>query len=54
VWLPLAEEATSFAATCAEHGLAVRPFAGDGVRCTVAETEANDRLIEVCATLVPR
>ena len=29
------------------RGLMVRPFAGDGVRCTIGETEANDRLIEV-------
>jgi histidinol-phosphate aminotransferase len=27
----------------------VRPFAGEGCRCSVAETEANDRLIEVAA-----
>jgi len=25
----------------------VRPFPGDGVRCTIAETEANDLLIAV-------
>jgi hypothetical protein len=25
----------------------VRPFAGEGVRCTIAETEANDRLLGV-------
>ena len=30
-----------------EAGLIVRPFPGDGVRCTIAETEANDLLIAV-------
>ena len=37
-----------FAAACAAVGLAVRPFDGEGVRCTVAEPAANDRLLEVC------
>jgi histidinol-phosphate aminotransferase len=54
VWLPLGDGATAFAQTCAQAGLSVRPFAGDGVRCTVAEVEANDRLIEVCGRLAPR
>jgi len=50
VWLPLRERSTGFAAACAEVGLAVRPFDGEGVRCTVAEPAANDRLLEVCST----
>lgn len=48
VWLPLGGSALAFAARCAAVGLSVRPFDGDGVRCTIAEPEANDRLIEVC------
>jgi histidinol-phosphate aminotransferase len=48
VWLPLGEGAEEFAAFCAGRGLAVRPFAGDGVRCTVAEPEASDRLLAAC------
>jgi histidinol-phosphate aminotransferase len=48
VWLPLGERTVDFAAACERAGLSVRAFAGDGARCTVAETEANDRLIEVC------
>jgi histidinol-phosphate aminotransferase len=47
VWLPLGEDAVPFARSCQEHGLTVRPFAGDGVRCTVAEPEASERLLEV-------
>lgn len=47
VWLPLGEKTLDFAAFADERGLIVRPFAGDGARCTIAETEANDRLIEV-------
>ena len=47
LWLPLGEDAVPFAQACQARGLTVRPFAGDGVRCTVAETEANDRLLGV-------
>ncbi len=47
VWFPIGEDALPFAAACADAGLSVRPFEGDGVRVTIAETEANDRLVEV-------
>lgn len=47
VWFPLGDRAEEFAALAKDRGLIVRPFAGDGVRCTIAETEANDRLIAV-------
>ncbi len=49
VWMPLAEDTLAFAAACQEAGLMVRPFAGEGARCTIGETEANDRLIRVAA-----
>jgi histidinol-phosphate aminotransferase len=49
VWFPLGERTPDFAAACDEHGLVVRPYATDGVRVTVAESAANDRLIEVAA-----
>ena len=49
VWFPLREDAVPFAAFCAEHGLSVRPFAGDGVRATVAEPDASDRLLDLAA-----
>ena len=52
VWLPLGARATQFAAFAAERGLVVRPFDGDGVRCTIAEPEANDRLVETVIAFV--
>ena len=45
VWLRLGDRATDFTAGCDEVGLAVRPFAGEGVRITIGEREANDRLL---------
>jgi histidinol-phosphate aminotransferase len=49
VWFPLGAATMEFAAACAEAGLSVRPFAGEGVRATIAEPEANDRLLRVAA-----
>lgn len=54
VWLALGEHATSFADRSARAGVLVRPFAGDGVRISVGETEATDLLLEVTAELVRR
>lgn len=47
VWLRLGDRTAEFAAACEAAGIIVRPFAGEGVRITIAETEANDRVIEV-------
>ncbi|MEU2352565.1 histidinol-phosphate transaminase [Streptomyces misionensis] len=47
VWLRLGERTTAFAQACEEHGVVVRPFAGEGVRVTVGETEANDIFLKV-------
>lgn len=47
VWFPLGERTTDFVAACSEAGLSVRPYGTDGVRVSIGETEANDRLIEV-------
>jgi histidinol-phosphate aminotransferase len=49
VWFGVGDRAGAFAAACAAEGVTVRPFAGDGVRCTIGEPEANDRLIAVAA-----
>jgi len=49
VWLPLGADAAPFAARATREGLTVRPFPGEGVRCTVAEPAANDLLLRVCA-----
>ncbi|MEU9893522.1 histidinol-phosphate transaminase [Streptomyces phaeochromogenes] len=42
VWLRLGERTLDFASACEQAGVVVRPFAGEGVRVTVGETEAND------------
>jgi histidinol-phosphate aminotransferase len=42
VWLDLGDDTTTFAAACEEVGVSVRPFAGDGVRVSIGEPEAND------------
>ncbi len=47
VWFPLGERALDFAAACGEAGVSVRPFAGEGVRVSIGETEALDSVIEV-------
>jgi len=49
VWLPLGEAAADFAAMAESAGITVRPFAGDGVRVSVGEPEANDVLLGVAA-----
>jgi len=47
VWLALGDRTADFAAAAEEAGIMVRPFAGDGVRVTIGETEANDRFLDV-------
>ena len=49
IWLRLGEHTTDFVASCEAAGITVRPFAGEGVRVTVAEPEASDRFLEVAA-----
>jgi histidinol-phosphate aminotransferase len=47
VWLALGDDAVPFAEMAQAEGIAVRPFAGDGVRVTIGEPEANDILLTV-------
>ncbi|MEU6175424.1 histidinol-phosphate transaminase [Streptantibioticus parmotrematis] len=49
VWLRLGEATTDFAAFCEKAGVVVRPFAGEGVRVTIGETEANDIFLTAAA-----
>ncbi|MEV6395344.1 histidinol-phosphate transaminase [Streptomyces sp. NPDC051907] len=42
VWLRLGDRTLDFAAVCERAGVVVRPFAGEGVRVTIGESEAND------------
>ena len=53
VWLRLGERTAEFAAACAEAGVVVRPFDGEGVRVTVAEPEASDLFLTVAAKFAP-
>jgi histidinol-phosphate aminotransferase len=47
VWFALGERTGEFAAAADEAGIVVRPFAGEGCRVSIGETEANDRLLAV-------
>ena len=49
VWFDLGDRTADFAAAADEAGIVVRPFAGEGARVSIGETEANDRLIAVAA-----
>ena len=53
VWLRLGDRTDAFAAACAEAGVVVRPFAGEGVRVTVGEPEAVERFVAVAARFAP-
>ena len=49
VWLALGERTADFAAAAQEGGIMVRPFAGEGVRVSIGEVEANDRFLEIAS-----
>ena len=49
LWLPVGEAAAPFAAACAEGGVLVRPFAGEGVRVTIGTPEENDAFLGLAA-----
>lgn len=49
VWLRLGDRTSAFAAACERAGVTIRPFAGEGVRVSVGETEANDIFVETAA-----
>jgi histidinol-phosphate aminotransferase len=55
VWLPTGPLTTTYGDAFAAGGVVVRPYAagdaGDGVRITVGEPEANQRVLEVAADL---
>ncbi|WP_425498897.1 histidinol-phosphate transaminase [Oerskovia flava] len=50
VWFDLGERTAARAAEAAAAGVLVRPFAGEGLRVTVGEREANDLFLQVAAT----
>ena len=47
VYFPLGERSAEFAEFSDARGLVLRAYGADGVRATIAEQEANDRLIEI-------
>lgn len=47
VWLGLGERTEAFAAECAAHAVAVRPFSGEGVRITIGEREPLERVLQI-------
>jgi histidinol-phosphate aminotransferase len=50
VWLPLGDRSRDFTQHCAEAGLLVRPFAGEGVRVTIGLPEENDLFLTAATT----
>jgi len=52
VWLPLGERSEQFAKQCGEVAVAVRTFAGEGVRISIGEREALQVLLPICAQYV--
>jgi histidinol-phosphate aminotransferase len=55
VWLPSGAQTKQHAAAFAAGGVMVRPFAPgeptDGIRITVGEPEANERVLQIASTL---
>lgn len=54
VWFPVGDAAVAFAQAASERGLLVRPFAGDGVRVSIGDEEANDVLLAFAAQVAER
>jgi histidinol-phosphate aminotransferase len=53
VWLRLGDHTMDFAVACEAAGVVVRPFAGEGARVTIGESEANDIFLAVALDFVP-
>ncbi len=51
VYFPLGAESEAFDLACAEVGLVVRRYGTEGVRVTIGEPEANDRLLALTGRL---
>lgn len=54
VWLPLGELAEEFSDACDAQALSVRAFHPEGVRVSIGEVEANQRLIQVATDFAER
>ncbi len=53
VWLPAGARTVDLAADAVRNGVLVRPFAGEGLRITVGDPDANDRVLTLTATWLP-
>lgn len=45
VWIPVGPRAAALDAACVAHGVSVRTFAGEGVRVTVGDRDAEDAVL---------
>jgi histidinol-phosphate aminotransferase len=52
IWLPTGGQTQVAATRLGEAGLVVRAFAPDGIRVSIGEEEAMDKLREICAEIV--
>ena len=53
VWLRLGQDTGHFAAECEAAGISIRPFAGEGVRVSIGDPEANEAFLTI-AKAYPR
>lgn len=51
IWFPLGDDTAAAAEILERHGILVRPFPGEGLRATIGEVEANDRLVAAAGEL---
>ncbi|TDW30165.1 histidinol-phosphate transaminase [Cryobacterium psychrophilum] len=52
LWLPTGDETAAAAETLADAGLIVRPFAPEGIRVSIGEDEAMQKLLTVTADII--
>ncbi|SDG52530.1 histidinol-phosphate transaminase [Microbacterium pygmaeum] len=52
LWLPTGAETLALAARFEEAGLIVRPFAGDGIRISIGEEDAVEKVLAIAASVV--
>ena len=45
LWFPAGDATDAFVAHAADLGVAVRPFGAEGIRVSIGEPEANDRVV---------
>ncbi|MGP4011167.1 histidinol-phosphate transaminase [Streptomyces sp. 4N124] len=50
LWLQLGDQALAFASHCAATGVAIRPFAGEGVRVSIGSPAENDAFLAASGT----